>query len=946
MKKNLFLKVFLFTVIATMVTFTACKDYDDDIDHLQDQITSLKATVDQINSAVSAGAVITDVTSTASGIKVTLSNGKSYDITNGKDGINGVNGVDGKDGSVVEIGENGNWYIDGVDTELPARGPKGETGAPGADGADGKDGINGTDGKDGADGKDGVYYYPNEDGFWYMVDGETETKTEMTWLPAGTITAVYADGVVTLFNVDGTDGPIKLGSVSIAYLTVIPDYVADKGGALPVLNFSPLVTEKCGDIVPATIARFQVSPSNATADMIDTENLTFRYNNPTVRSGIDAKATFKSLKDGVLEVWVEIDTKKAGKDPNKVDQLMLMVPLKTGGQVNSDWMTVSSDPIKDVKLLNVQDKITKGEEANYEFPTTLQGAKDLDIEDLPVVELVYNKTLDLTTVVDTWAADLGAMLNLDTYNLEYVFDLKDEKGKTIVYKLGDNDTDQQQFINLVGSEINTRVYDIDEANPASINRTPIVHVSLMNDDCVVVEGFIKINIIKPEDVEPTPETVEFPVKGKVEADCEPFQLKVGTKEMNENFYAKAKLTKTEFHSRYKWAEATGGVGTIEELKDGADTESYNLVWTLTPAELADNIGKTVEKSGTYTYGGKVFEVTFSAEIIAPQADISSILLTNYWDDGLTYIQHNVQVPQSTTDADPANATFKNNINNAFKTKGLLLDLEAANAKYAGYSYEYFFKSVQKVQQVDGITISVSADGKELLATKGAVTETIAKIIVPVNPDDGDILEYMDDSDLGKYLLNKGPEFMKATLVLKVSKCDGDLDVKLTGKFNGEFDVHFLRPVNVEGESADHFVDGVDVGAKGSILDVRSVVRLSDWRNYAKDTEDYYFDPNHENYYGFYGFTGITIDETKIVPEGLITSGGIELTELPSTIEVNFDSTSTTDNPNGVLTYKNNGAGLINEFTLKVPVSVNYKWGEVETVVRVLVKPTSANKSIM
>ena len=437
----------------------------------------------------------------------------------------------------------------------------------------------------------------------------------------------------------------------------------------------------------------------------------------------------------------------------------------------------------------------------------------------------------------------------------------------------------------------------------------------------------------------------FNHKNKVEADCEPFQLKVGTQEMNENFYAKAKLTKAEFHTRYTWAEVEGGVGTIEEIKDEADTESYNLVWTLTPTELADNIGKTVEKSGTYTYGGKVFEVTFSAEIIAPQADISNILLTNYWDTNLTYIKHNVQVPQSTTDVDPANATFENNINNAFKSKGLLLDLEAANAKYAGYSYEYFFKTVQTVVQVDGITFSVSTDGKELIATDGTVTETIAKI-TDSDGTSGDMLEYMDNSDLGKYLLNKGPEFMKATLYLAVAKCDGELDVKLTGDFNGEFDVHFLRPVNVEGESADHFVDGVDVGAKGSVLDVRGVVRLSDWRNYAKDTEDYYFDPGHTNYYDFYGFTGITIDETKIVPEGLVTSGGVELTELPSTIEVNFDPTPTATNPNGVLTYKNNGAGLINQFVLKVPVSVNYKWGKVETVVRVLVKPTSADKSIM
>lgn len=41
MKKKLFLKFFLFTVLATMVTFTSCKNYDDDIDNLQGQIKEL-----------------------------------------------------------------------------------------------------------------------------------------------------------------------------------------------------------------------------------------------------------------------------------------------------------------------------------------------------------------------------------------------------------------------------------------------------------------------------------------------------------------------------------------------------------------------------------------------------------------------------------------------------------------------------------------------------------------------------------------------------------------------------------------------------------------------------------------------------------------------------------------------------------------------------------------
>ena len=58
--------------------------------------------------------------------------------------------VNGKDGSVVEIGENGNWFIDGVDTGKPARGEKGETGATGPVGPVGPEGPVGPVGPEGS----------------------------------------------------------------------------------------------------------------------------------------------------------------------------------------------------------------------------------------------------------------------------------------------------------------------------------------------------------------------------------------------------------------------------------------------------------------------------------------------------------------------------------------------------------------------------------------------------------------------------------------------------------------------------------------------------------------------------------------------------------------------------------------------------------------------------
>ena len=58
--------------------------------------------------------------------------------------------MNGKDGSVVEIGENGNWFIDGVDTGKPARGEKGETGATGPVGPVGPEGPVGPVGPEGS----------------------------------------------------------------------------------------------------------------------------------------------------------------------------------------------------------------------------------------------------------------------------------------------------------------------------------------------------------------------------------------------------------------------------------------------------------------------------------------------------------------------------------------------------------------------------------------------------------------------------------------------------------------------------------------------------------------------------------------------------------------------------------------------------------------------------
>lgn len=187
--RKTFLKVSLLAVLGLglSASFTSCKDYDDDIKNLQDQIDAIKEEVAKINSAISGGAVITGVSQGADGgVTFTLSNGQKYTIPAGQ------NGKDGKDADVWTIEKNAEgaymWAKNGVITEYPAQGPAGATGVA----------------------VPGVYYIPNEEtGCFDKVDpatGET-TPTDIAWRPKnGGLTAIATGDKVVISGIKDAEG--------------------------------------------------------------------------------------------------------------------------------------------------------------------------------------------------------------------------------------------------------------------------------------------------------------------------------------------------------------------------------------------------------------------------------------------------------------------------------------------------------------------------------------------------------------------------------------------------------------------------------------------------------------------------------------------------------------------------------------------------------------------
>ena len=113
-KKYLSVVLFSALMLGAAGTFTSCKDYDDDIENLQDQISTLKGTVDDLQKKIESGLVVTKVEKSANGVNITFSNGQTYELKNGADG------ADGKDAVVWTIGQDGFWYMDGEKTEYKA----------------------------------------------------------------------------------------------------------------------------------------------------------------------------------------------------------------------------------------------------------------------------------------------------------------------------------------------------------------------------------------------------------------------------------------------------------------------------------------------------------------------------------------------------------------------------------------------------------------------------------------------------------------------------------------------------------------------------------------------------------------------------------------------------------------------------------------------------------
>ena len=108
-----FLSAILFgaLMVTSTGTFVSCKDYDDEIDQINKELTDVKSQIAALQGKVDAGKYVTGVSASADGILVSFSDGSSAPVA-----------VKGGAASVTIDPTTKNWLVDGTDTGVCAEG--------------------------------------------------------------------------------------------------------------------------------------------------------------------------------------------------------------------------------------------------------------------------------------------------------------------------------------------------------------------------------------------------------------------------------------------------------------------------------------------------------------------------------------------------------------------------------------------------------------------------------------------------------------------------------------------------------------------------------------------------------------------------------------------------------------------------------------------------------
>lgn len=684
-------------------------------------------------------------------------------------------------------------------------------------------------------------------------------------------------------------------------------------------------------INPTTYAEYHVNPANANVE--DLKNLKFvvRANDDYVKTraaasaDFDVAAEFVSFEDGILKVKVDVTGTPATNE--KISVVALQTQKSNGEDVTSDYATVYKNDMADLAIADKQ-KFSKSTPEDYHFRRFINALDaqagisqytvwqlDDNLETIDAI-LYHGEKLDLTELVEAHelTAQKHTVADLEALGMSFKYELVSN------YIIGSNQTDQKEYVQLSDGIL--------EENPvygaAAIDKTPIVRVSLMNGSKIVKVAYIKVKIQRRGNTPVAPDQLEVSVN-KFTFECgQTGVVKTDFRQMS-LIYAGKGMSKEEFHNYYRVfndeADASD-VGTVREINTGDNQSAegtHVLEWTIGEQDLWDHAGEDVSNviryytsAGSQTY----YEIKLMSHIDGVQKLYNIVQenkISNYWTSDLSAALFNARVPQSTSDRNPNNCYFLNDLNAPFVTNDAgTIKLDRA-VTFVEYSFHSSMAGSKKIGN-ETYSFAISSDGLTLTVNG----EVIAQISNNSTTAPFNSISYNKNSDIAKKLLNT--DAMYVLIKATGYACDDyNKPVRITFDGLDYFRANYKRPVDITDLAADNFIDGVDFGEKGSYIKLEDLIYPSDWRGRAFSS--------YPNYWDFYGPFSVSFDPADAECDLNGTRQAI-----PTSMELE-QVAGTTFSPNsayGFITYKNNGMTVSQPFNIFVKVTVNYGWGDLKT----------------
>lgn len=432
-----------------------------------------------------------------------------------------------------------------------------------------------------------------------------------------------------------------------------------------------------------TAVRYLVSPTTVTTE--DIQEPSFVFEKAETRSAVKEQllnVDSYSVKDGVLTVNVK---KASGTEITLANGYIYTAAL--GVPIAEKWLTDANKPevvYSDFVALaetTVEPKIAAlvndkfvckdpdGHNHYYESYEAAQAAA-------AVKQVAYDDKLDLLTLVTGCYVDAtdGAVEikkdELTAAGLEFRFALP-----TKPYVLGTNESDQQQFATIAGTTMTSKLPDGTTNNQAAIDKTPVVRVELVdvnNDNAVVDVRYFKIQWVR-KTIAPIDLGVIYTFEYTL--GCNEFQGKFLWNQMVNEVLAKigeTGMSQDEFLATYT-------VPTIKTVEKGSKEYYYHEVGTVATA-LANGV------EFVYNFDDPVDEsaAAFTWRLTVDQiGDVIDDLLA---DKEVKYVV-NVTIP--------AQNSYQGSVNFAFEVKVALPKLPEiygydSSFWYTNYSLAYVY----------------------------------------------------------------------------------------------------------------------------------------------------------------------------------------------------------------------------------------------------------------